>query len=226
MKDISVPFSLFDFFAVLMPGAVGLGAVYLFLNPSLSEAGNAAVFSRLAFLQFDSELLAFTLLVLASYLLGQVLNALAELLVDRTANRLLGAHIVDDLGHRTVQQAIRKHLGAGFVRLSARRLLATLEALVGTHMPEVAASARTFIALAVMFQTLALTLFLVLVALLRAYWLGALFAGSLASLAMAVGLLLLLIGVLFWSYRRYKGMWSRTVMMGFVAWVNSGGARK
>jgi hypothetical protein len=222
MKDISIPFSLFDFFAVLMPGVVGLGGLYLFVNPSLTQAGHEAVFSGVAFLRFDSDLVAFTLFILASYLMGQVLNALAELLIDRTANRLFGAHIVQDLTHHTVQQAIRKHLGAGFLKLSARRIFNALEALVGANMPEAAASAKTFIALAVMFQTLALTLMLILAALIRGYWIGALFAGSFFSLVLAIALILVLIGLLLWSYRRYKRMWSTTVAMSFVAWVNPG----
>ena len=151
MKDISIPFSLFDFFAVLMPGAVGLSGLYLFVNPSLTQAGHEAVFSGLAFLQFESDLVTFTLFILASYLMGQVLNALA-----------------------------------------------------------------------VMFQTLALTLIIIATALIRGYWIGALFADSFFSLALAIVLILILIGLLFWSYRRYKRMWSTTVAMSFVAWVNPG----
>jgi hypothetical protein len=36
MKDISVHFSLGDFFAILLPGAVGAFGMYLFANLTLS----------------------------------------------------------------------------------------------------------------------------------------------------------------------------------------------
>jgi hypothetical protein len=36
VKEVNIPFSLFDFFAILIPGAVGLFGIYLLLNPQLT----------------------------------------------------------------------------------------------------------------------------------------------------------------------------------------------
>ena len=226
MKELSIPFSLFDFFAVLLPGAVGLGGLYLLVNPSLTQAGHAAAFSQLAFQQPDSDLVIFTFLVLASYLVGQVLNALAELLIDMPANSLLGAHIVQDLKHHAVQKATRKHFGSDIVKQSYRRTFNMMEALVGANLAEASASAKRFIALAVMFQSLALALIVIAAALIRGYLIGAMPSDSLAGLAQTIFLILMLIALLLWSYRRYKRMWSQTVAMSFVAWVNPGQSAK
>jgi hypothetical protein len=226
MKDLSIPFSLFDFFAVLLPGAVGLGGLYLFINPSLTQAGHDAAFAQLAFQQLDSDLVIFTCLVLASYLVGQVLNALAELLIDMPANRLFGAHIIQDLNHHAVQKATRKHFGADIVKQSYRRTFNMMEALVGANLAEAAASAKRFIALAVMFQSLALALIVITAALIRGYLINAIFPDSFAGLAVTIVSVLVLIALLLWSYRRYKRMWSQTVAMSFVAWVNPGQSAK
>ena len=86
MKDIKIPFSLFDFLAVMFPGAVMLFTLYLWWNPGLKaqpEAIKGTVFEGL-----DSELLLATLAVLSSYLVGYMVNALSEYLIDRPANFL------------------------------------------------------------------------------------------------------------------------------------------
>jgi hypothetical protein len=90
MKDFSVPFSLFDFFAILLPGAMGAFGLYLFANPAFTAAGHEAVASEIVLGQITSQVALLTGLVLFCYLLGHVLNALSELLVDRPANALLG----------------------------------------------------------------------------------------------------------------------------------------
>ena len=33
MKEIAIPFSIFDFFAVLLPGGIGLLGLYMFVFP-------------------------------------------------------------------------------------------------------------------------------------------------------------------------------------------------
>ena len=222
MKELSIPFSLFDFFAVLLPGAVGLFGVYLFLNPSLTQAGHDAAFSRIILQRFTGDLALITSLVLSSYLLGQVLNALSELLIDRPANRFFGAHIVRDLKHYNVRKAIRKKFGDDILQQSARRTLIMVESTVGANMPDAAATAKRFIALAVMFQSLALALLFVTAALIRGYVIGEVFSGSFVSLAMVVVFMFMLVGIMLWSYRRYKRMWSQTMCMSFVAWVSLG----
>ena len=220
MKDISVPFSLFDFFAVLLPGAAGLFGVYLFLNPALTAAKHEAIFSRLILKEFTSDLALITTLVLSSYLLGLVLSALSELLIDRPANRLRGAHIVKDLSHYNVKKAVQQKFGDDILKQSFRRTFTMIESTVRTHSPEAAANADKYIALAVMFQSLTLVLFVIEAVLVKGAAAEEVFVGSLVSFAIAVILLLVLISLMLWSYRRYKRMWSRVVCMSFVAWAS------
>jgi hypothetical protein len=220
MKDISAPFSLYDFFAVLLPGAVGLFGIYLFLNPSLTQARHDVIFSPVIFKQFTSDLALITSLVLSSYFLGLVINALSELLIDRFANRILFAHIDRDLEHHNVKNAIQKKFGKDILKQSSRRTFIMVETTVGTHLPEAAARASKFIALAVMFQSLTLALLIIAVALVRGAMIGQVFTGSFVSSAIGVILFLVLVSLMLWSYRRYKRMWSQTVFMSFVAWVN------
>jgi hypothetical protein len=220
MKDISVPFSLFDFFAVLLPGAAGLLGIYLFLNPALTAAEHDAIFSKIILKEFTSDLALITTLVLSSYLMGLVLNALSELLIDRPANRFWGAHIVKDLSHHNVKKAVQQKFGDDILKQSFRRTFAMIESTVRTHSPVAAANADKFIALAVMFQSLTLVLFVIGAALVKGAATEAIFAGSLVSFAITVTLLLLLILLMLWSYRRYKRMWSQAMCMSFVAWAS------
>jgi ABC-type multidrug transport system fused ATPase/permease subunit len=220
MKDISVPFSLFDFFAVLLPGAAGLFGLYLLLNPALTAAEHDAIFSKIVVDKVTSDFALITTLVLASYLMGLVLNALSELLIDRPANRLRGAHIARDLRHYNVKKAVQQTFGDDILKQSHRRTFTMIESTVRTHSPETAASADKYIALAVMFQSLALVLFVIEVALVKGTATEAIFAGSLVSFAITATLLLLLILLMLWSYRRYKRMWSQAMCMSFVAWAS------
>ena len=219
MKELNIPFSLFDFFAVLLPGAVGLCGVYLFINPALTQAGHEAIFPQMVRQQFAGDLLVITSLVVISFLLGQVLNALSELLIDKPFNRLFGSHIARDLSHYNVNKAIQQYFGDDILKQSKRRTFIMVESILGANLPDAAATAKRFIALAVMFESLALALFVVGVALVRGYLMGGVFAGSLASLGLVVVILLILVALMLWSYRRYKRMWSQTVLMSFVAWV-------
>jgi len=36
MKVIAIPFSIFDFFAVILPGGIGLLGLYVLANPTLA----------------------------------------------------------------------------------------------------------------------------------------------------------------------------------------------
>ena len=220
MKQLSVPFSLYDFFAVLMPGCVSLFGIYLFINPALTSAGHDAAFSAAILQRFTSDLALITGIVLASYLLGQVLNALSELLIDRPSNRFLGPHIVRDLNHHNVKNAVEGKFGKDILRQSYRRTFIMVESTVSANMPDAAATARRFIALAVMFQSLSLALLVIGAALIRGYLIKEALFGSFASLALAVVIILALAVLSVWSYRRYKRMWSQTMCMSFVAWVN------
>jgi hypothetical protein len=219
MKELNIPFSLFDFFAVLMPGALGLLALYIFINPSLTPSGHEAIFSRLALPRFSGDLTLLTTLVLSAYMLGQVFNALSEILIDRPFNRLRGAHIVRDIKHHNVRAAIEKHFGEDILKQSIRRTFIMVESAVAAKFPEAAATARRFIALAVMSQSLALGLLFIGAALIRAQFYRGPVSESLAELlAILVGILVL-IALMLWSYRRFKRMWSQTICMSFVASV-------
>lgn len=220
MKEVNVPFSLFDFFAVLLPGAVGLFGVYLYLNPGLTQAGHDAIWGQFVFRQFTGDLALITGLVLASYLMGLVLSALSELLIDRPVNRFWGAHIVQELNHYQVRKAAQRKFGEDILKQSVRRTFIMIESTVGAQLPEAAASANKFIALAVMFQSLALALLIIGTALLRGLVMGQIFAGSFVRLAVAAALWLGLVSLTLWSYRRYKRLWAQTVCMSFVAWVH------
>lgn len=222
MKELSVPFSLYDFFAVLLPGVVGLFGVYLFINPSLTQAGHDAAFSRIILQQFTGDLALITGLVLSSYLLGQILNAFSELLIDRPVNSFFGAHIVRDLNHYNVRKAVQQEFGDDILKQSPRRTLIMVEATVGANMPDAATTAKRFIALAVMFQSLALALLFVIVALIMGYTVGKIFSDSFINLVVMVVFILVLVAIMLWSYRRYKRMWSQTLCMSFVALVNLG----
>lgn len=222
MKELTIPFSLFDFFAVLLPGGVGLFGAYLFINPALTRAGHDAAFSQTILAQFSGDLILVTGAVLCSYLMGLVLSALSELLIDRPVNQVWGAHVVRDLNHYNVRKAVEKKFGADILKQSIRRTFVMIESTVGTHMPDAAASAKKFIALAVMFQSLAMALLLVGAALIRGFVAGLLFSGAWARLVGAVAVVLALVGLSLWSYRRYKRMWSQMMCMSFVAWAIPG----
>jgi len=92
MKEVNIPFSLYDFFAILLPGSVGLFSLYLFLNPALTAGGHQAAFGGLAIGESTNEFVLLTGLIILSYLVGHLLNAFSELLIDRPANAILGWH--------------------------------------------------------------------------------------------------------------------------------------
>jgi hypothetical protein len=92
MKDVSVPFSFYDFFAILLPGSVGLLGLYLFVNPALTAGGHQAAFGGLAIGESTNEFVLLTGLIILSYLVGHLFNAFSELLIDRPANAILGWH--------------------------------------------------------------------------------------------------------------------------------------
>ena len=223
MKNLNIPLSLFDFFAVLLPGAVGLFGIYLFINPSLTTEGHAAALSQVFFGKFKSELVIAAGLLLLSYLIGQVLNALSEL-IDKLANWRFGAHIVRDLRHSIVGSALEMEFGDDLfkhLKHDYRRTFIMVEASVSQNMPDSALTAKKFIALAVMFQSLGLALFFVGIALVKGYVDGEVFSCSFARLGLTIVSIIILNILLFWSYRRYKRMWSQTMIMSFVAWVKS-----
>lgn len=101
MNRFSVPFSLYDFFAILLPGSTGLFGVYLFLNPGLTPAGHEAIFGASVIGGINGEIALITVLIILSYLAGHILNSLSELIVDKPFNRLGGwsaSHYLQWLG--------------------------------------------------------------------------------------------------------------------------------
>jgi hypothetical protein len=253
MKDISIPFSLFDFFAILLPGAVGAFGLYLFANPALTPAGHQALVSQVVLGQITGQIAVLTGVVLFSYLMGHVLNALSELLVDRPANALLGwstsqylvgLRLSVDKGlrwtgfgwpprlplHRQYAWAAPEEASA-FGRLlrtcveetfgadvfdEVRYTFNLVQASVREHKKEAAATAQIFIATAVMFQSLAVAMLLIGVALL---W-GVISAQiSAASFVGGEALVVVLLLIFLFSYRRYKRMWVDTFFVAFVTWA-------
>jgi hypothetical protein len=219
MKELNIPFSLFDFFAVMLPGAVSLCGIYLFFNPALTQSGHDAVFSQIVLQRLSGDLIVVTSLVVISFLMGQVLNALSELLIDKPFNRLLGSHICRDLVHHNVKKAVQQHFGNDILEQSNRRTFIMIQSIIGANLPDAAATANRFIALAVMFESLALALVIVWAGLIHGYATGSVLATSFAGLVSAIIVLPALVALMLWSYRRYKSMWSQTFCMSFVAWV-------
>jgi hypothetical protein len=85
MKDVNVPFSLYDFFAILFPGLFGVISIYLFIDPSLHSLN----IYLLSFKSINDFILAIILIVFC-YFVGHIFNALSQLIVERTATRFLG----------------------------------------------------------------------------------------------------------------------------------------
>ncbi|GEM_PF-5266819 len=80
MDNSKLPFSLFDFFALIFPGAFGLLGVYLIFMPDISK--------------FQPEWLNLTSAVvftIASYILGHALHAASEIMIERVLNLFFGS---------------------------------------------------------------------------------------------------------------------------------------
>ncbi len=96
--DVSkLPFSLFDFFAIFFPGAIGTFGFYLFLYPELDE-----------FEALVKNIPLTILLIVISYLAGHVLYAASEILIDRFANVLEGSIVGEYLTRIGLAKKIRK----------------------------------------------------------------------------------------------------------------------
>jgi hypothetical protein len=217
MKELNIPFSLFDFFAVLMPGAVGLFGIYLFVNPSLTLSGHNEAFSHNVFSQEIGDLALFTLLIISSYLFGHVLNALSEIIVDKPSNRIFGYHIREDIEHPSVKAALLKEFGDYTELQNKKRTFIMIETVVSKEFPDTAAQAKRYIATAVMFESLALSQILIGTAIIRGYLTGKIFQDMFIQFMFLVIFLVILILIMLFSYRRYKSMWSRNICMAFVA---------
>lgn len=99
--DGKLPFSLFDIFALVFPGAVAATGIYLSFDPTLSLFQGSKV-----------ELSSTFLFLLASYILGHVLHATSEILIDRTVNLTRGSIVgryleTVGLATRTKEKLIR-----------------------------------------------------------------------------------------------------------------------
>ena len=219
MEEITIPFSIFDFFAVLLPGGIGLLGLYMFANPTLAVTVHNCVFSGSIFFQINSDFAIITILVIASYLMGHVLNALSDILIDTPMNKIRGAHIRKDIDNPIVKRAIIREFGQNYLEQNYRHIFAAVEGIVSKHVPDAVITARRYIATAVMFESLTLSVIIILAALLIGRILDK-FCFSL-PLILFVIVLVALIFVFPWSYRRYKGMWSRGITMSFSAWVKS-----
>lgn len=80
MDNSKLPFSLFDFFALIFPGAFGLLGIYMIFSPTIP--------------QFQSGLLDLTsavYFIIASYIFGHALHAASEIFIERGANLIFGS---------------------------------------------------------------------------------------------------------------------------------------
>ncbi len=87
MKNINIPFSLYDFFAILLPGFAGIFGIYLLIDPGLNFLKQN---QNLANIGEMNEILILTGLMVLSYFVGHLLNAFSEVLIDKPANAILG----------------------------------------------------------------------------------------------------------------------------------------
>ena len=85
MKDVNVPFSLYDFFAILFPGLFGAISVYLFIDPSLHNLN-----LNLLSLNNVNDFILVVVLIVACYFVGHIFNTLGQFFVERPATRFLG----------------------------------------------------------------------------------------------------------------------------------------
>jgi hypothetical protein len=219
MKEITIPFSIFDFFAVLLPGGIGLLGLYMFVNPTLALDVHQSIFSGSILFEIKGDFAIITILVIASYLMGHVLNALSDILIDTSMNKIFGAHIRKDIENPIVNKAISQEFGKNILKQNYRRIFVAVEAIVSKNVPDAVITARRYIALAVMFESLTLSVIIILAALLKGFILNK-FCFSLPIFLFPI-VLIALTFVFIWSYRKYKGMWSRVFTMSFSACVKS-----
>ncbi len=85
MKDVNVPFSLYDFFAILFPGFFGVISIYLFIDPSLHNL-------NLYFLSLNNinDFILIIILIVICYFVGHIFNTLGNFFIERPATRFIG----------------------------------------------------------------------------------------------------------------------------------------
>lgn len=85
MKDINVPFSLYDFFAILFPGIFGLLSIFLFIDPSLQ---NINIYWQN--LKGVNDFVLTLALIILCYFVGHIFNTLGQFFVERPATQFSG----------------------------------------------------------------------------------------------------------------------------------------
>ena len=220
MKGLTIPFSIFDFFAVLFPGGLGIFGLYIFMNPTLSLGVHQSLIEGLIFKQINGDFIIISILIVSSYLMGLILNAIADIIIDKPANYFGKAHIVKEFEDSEVKRAVLTVFGHTFLEssFSYRHKFSMVESIVGKNTPDAAMMASKYIALAAMFESLMLSVLIVLLAILKGHF-TCNFHFSMLSLLGIITSFGILLYVLFLSYRKYKSMWSRTIVMSFLAWV-------
>jgi hypothetical protein len=226
MKQLNIPFSLFDFFAILMPGIVSMMGVLILVKSPSTIKECEEIISRISTNKMENEFILFFVLILFSYLMGHILNALSELLIDKQLNKIkvkkkdsiwFGYHLKKDMKTENVKTAIVETFGEKVSNEEQHReIFNMVETLMMKYHPEKIAEAKSFIAIAVMFESLALS----------SLFIGGVFVfGSIPfkapQIILIILLTLVLAGLFIWSYRRYKSMWSKAVLFGFAAWFKN-----
>lgn len=85
MKDISVPFSLYDFFAILFPGLFGLIGIYLFFDPAFQN-----IDSVVSGLSGINDIAFAIVLLIVGYFTGHIFHTFGRFFVERPATNYLG----------------------------------------------------------------------------------------------------------------------------------------
>jgi hypothetical protein len=83
MAGLSIPFSLFDFFAVLLPGVVTTFSLYLAINPLLSQSRHTQLVTTTVIGSFSGELFALAIFVIWCYLLGYAVTNFSQHLIEK-----------------------------------------------------------------------------------------------------------------------------------------------
>lgn len=208
MKEINVPFSLFDFFAILIPGLVGTFGIYLFLNPTLTIEAHEAAFSATIFSAIQNEIIWLTGVIAISYVLGHVLQEMSLWLIVAPieSGRLKRIGIAPVLREYQLMKS-EQHLDTSVVL-----------SIVREDMPKNMALADVYVATAWMFQSLILAMFLILIAVFRGLGYSQI---TLAQILLRLTPIAVIIFTFFLLYRRYKRMWYFAVWDAYGAWTQS-----
>jgi len=97
MDSNKLPFSLFDFFALIFPGAIGMFGLYWLFDPGLQVIQTVKIDLTITFI-----------LIILSYLIGHVLHAASEILIYHLANFTVGSIVGEYLYRVGLANQVKK----------------------------------------------------------------------------------------------------------------------